>query len=84
MSYSRWTNSRFYTFMTSDLRFEICGVGTYTREDCSPERWAETLEKISAAEGLPLTPEEGQELSEYKDEFLRDYQTEKMETHSFD
>lgn len=83
MSYSRWSNSKWYTFYNTDDKFEVCGEAVFTYIQLK-ERRKTCLALIKKK--TDATDEELEELEQYIDWFIQDYESKiyRMEAHSFD
>ena len=68
MSYSRWSNSEWYTYADVHGGFTICGVANYSADRLRNE-WAQIKEELHAKGYLE---DELDELKTYVDMYLRD------------
>lgn len=95
MSYSRWGNSRWYTFwcvsdskVRSEQEFDVCGERTFTYEELIMDL-KRCLDRFKMNDGIgvaysPPTKEELEELKGYMLEFISDVESDMTLVPDFD
>lgn len=85
MSYSRWSNSRWYTYWRTwgfsckeNQVFEVAGeqMFTYTQLKLEMKKCLDDIERSNFYRGDPVTKEERRELRRYMRQFIKDVEKE--------